>query len=155
MTPEERDRFMGRLIAAWGTGKPLPDSTQIVWHEHLNGLDFDRSMKALGVLEVESRHRPALSDFYESYKVQPGKGGRAVEAPVCGICDNGFVEVAYNTVKPCPSGCKPMTSTQRQAHTDRVEREYDRHRERDKVGANIRPLDFTEPGSRAEPEMDF
>lgn len=159
MKPDERDRVMVRLLAAWPR-PPLPDSTQLIWNEHLDELDADRALKALKALELESRHRPSLSDFHEAYKVQPGKGGRALPPPVCGICDNGWVEVEAGTIPTvtrCPSGCLPMNADQRQLHNERVEREYDhaRGRSRTRAGVGARPLDFTEPGARHDPDERF
>lgn len=145
---------MLRILAAWPR-PPMPDSTQLIWNEHLDAMDGDRAMKAVLVLETESKHRPSLSEFHEAYKTIPGAGPRSIEPPACGVCDNGFVEVGANTVTRCPNGCKPMTADERQMKEAREQREWEQHRR--KVGAmtGTRPIDFTEPGSRHDPDEPF
>lgn len=160
MKPEERDRILARLLAAWPR-PPMPDSQLLIWNEHFDKLDAGAAMAALHKLEMESRHRPSLADFHESYALQRrGHSDRALPPPVCGVCDNGWVEVepgTIPTVTRCPNGCMPMNSEQRQAHNEMVAREYDRARGRGRARAGVgsRPLDFTEPGSRHDPDERF
>ena len=157
MTPEQRDLVMGRLLAAWPR-PPLADQTLGVWHDHLGDLDYSKAFNAVKRLELSSRNRPTLSEFHAEYGPTPRT--TSTTRPACGICDNGFVtlvEATIPTVDRCPEGCLPMNADERQAHNDRLNREWAAHRTRDRemAGARPSPLDFTEPGSRYDNEEPF
>lgn len=156
MTPEQRDLVVARLLAAWPR-PPLADQTLGVWHDHLDSLEYTRSLNAVKRLELSSRNRPTLSDFHTEYGPAPKA---STIRPVCGICDNGFVtiiEATVPTVDRCPEGCMPKTTEEWQQHDDRLNREWAAHRQREKarVGARPSPIDWTEPGARHDPEEPF
>lgn len=135
MSPDERDQIVMRFLAAWPR-PPMADSQLVVWNEHIGKMAYVPARAALAYLEINSKHRPALSDFHEAYAAQRHQGDdRALAPPECGICDDGFVSVrcimcecgteftrqdqrcptGYDTSSRCPSGCMPMTPAQRSA----------------------------------------
>ena len=112
MTPDERDRFMARLLAIWPT-PTMSDATRVVWNVFLMNLGGARSMKALDHLQRTSSRRPAQSDFYECYLAERSDG-KALAGPECFVCDEGWVSMPRNSVAPCPNGCLPPTREERE-----------------------------------------
>lgn len=135
MTPEERDKLIFRMQAAWE--RAIPDTMLSLWSEKLAPLKADRANAALERMIDTSARRPAWSDFKEAYDAQRHLGGPALLPPDCGICDDGWVDVTpeedkrgfVGTVMPCPNGCKPMSHDERVEHN---RREDDRWRSGEK-----------------------
>lgn len=139
MTPDERDRFMVRLLSIWPT-PTMSDATRVVWNEFLMSLAGPRSMKALDHLQKSSSRRPAQSDFWECYLAERGEA-RALAGPECFVCDDGWVSLPRNTVAPCPNGCLPPTREEREERRLVIDREWfaDHEKRVAKVAALIEP----------------
>lgn len=148
MLPEQRDMCMIRMLAVWPR-PPMADSQQMVWNEHLERLAYEPAAAAIAYLERNSKHRPALSEFHEAYAAQRHQPERAVSPPVCGMCEDGWVQVRCaicdcdvqfvdrgicpkgpGTCSPCPNGCKPMSAAERAAHEHAEDERWRREQKR-------------------------
>lgn len=161
MNPHERDEFLARMTAVWPGGRALSVPTLAIWHEHLERSDAETARIALGILERTKTRQPSLADYHEAYtEARPLVKRRSLPAPLCGICEDGFVFVEapgrgeQGTVSRCPNGCKPPTSEQRQARRYRQEQE-DRDRRRREVGVQQRLDGVRDPSGPARDDDRF
>ena len=135
------ERVMARLTSAFPR-PTIPVPTLAVWSEHFDKLDFDTAWEAVLLLERTKVRLPALADFHEAYQeVRAAKPSRAVAAPICGICERGWVIDPHgrgvNEVLPCPSGCKPWTGEQHAAAARFDDYAFQRERAKDRTASEM------------------